>query len=365
MLRLRRRAALVGAALLLLAVLPPSVFIGVNCFSTRDTDEGPSDEVRRLMAAIENYERTESSTYLTFPEWYIVYSTDELAAFIERDPPSQFPYFGSVAQFWTFYAGVCDATKGTYPFNLGNHLMLAVIGMSFSVENGLKGMYENTVGRLTEWTSSHDTEEDTFAHRTTAEYGRFMHTVPWYEFSFGDKLRELWQETPLWGPHPVRKWERRTVLSLEYGLKAVYASLIGMGTETVYAPVDLEIHAWIDNAPETLFENGVIRKVQAQGYQSYVVTIPRYETFTTTAIRLIENGVSFLDIAGNDQILVTAIAPTTWTPNTTGDTLLFSGPILTDPGRQRIGVGVAVSSLHATVLELRRAGVRIEHLYDY
>ena len=360
-----KRTAVVLAAVFLLVVIPPGLFIAVNCFSTRAADQGTPAEVRRVTAGIENYARPESSTYLTFPEWYIVYSTEELASFIERGRPSGFPYFGSIRQFWTSYGSVCDATKGVYAFNIGNHLMLGVIGVSFTIETGLKGTYEKSVGRLAEWLSSHDTEEDIFAYQTTAKYGRFMHTTPWYEYPFGGTLAALWRDTSLWGQHPVRKWERKMVLTLEYGLKAVYASVIGMGSQTVYEPVDLEVHAWVTNAPDTLFEDTNVRRVKDAGVESYIVTIPRYEAFTATVIGLIGTGVRFWDIAGNDRILITAIAPVEWSADTNGNAILFSNPILTDPSRQRIGVSAAVKSLHTTVLDLQNSGARIEHLYDY
>ena len=79
--------------------------------------------------------------------------------------------------------------QGGYPFSTGNHLMLGIIGSSFSIEYALKGLYENTVGRATEWIAGHDTPEDAFARRTAAEYGTFMHTVPWYEFPFASRSR--------------------------------------------------------------------------------------------------------------------------------------------------------------------------------
>src|SRR6266849_6943256 len=44
--------------------------------------------------------RPEEDTYFTYPEWYIVYSYQERADFLERNLPSGFPHFGSIAQYW-------------------------------------------------------------------------------------------------------------------------------------------------------------------------------------------------------------------------------------------------------------------------
>ena len=108
---------------------------------------------------------------------------------------------------------------------------------------------QETIGRLTEWMSSVDTPEDRWAARTAQEYGAFLHTVPWYQFPFASRLAALWTETPLWGPHLLRKWERRAVLSAEYLFKAGYGSLMGLASATAYAPEDLQVHAIVRNAP--------------------------------------------------------------------------------------------------------------------
>ena len=347
-----KRAAIAAVCLVALLVVPAGLFIGFRCYSRQATETTQGS-------------RDESSTYLTLPEWYIVYSTEEYASFIGREAPSRFPYFRSVGQYWSYYGGVCDATKGRYRFNPGTHLMLGVIGVSFSIEDGVKGVYESTIGRLTEWLASHDTEEDAFAARTATEYGRFMHTIPWYEFPFGAKIAALWGETSLWDSHLIRKWERKAALTLEYGLKAIYGRVIGGGTHTVYAPEELEIQAWVEDAPDSIFADPAVRKVIERGPHSYTVMVPRYEAFTVTALSLIGSGARFRDIAGNDEILITAIAPLAFDGTLPEGSLLFHRPILTMPGFERVAVLAPVGSLHAVVRHLRERDVRIEHLYDY
>ena len=83
--------------------------------------------------------------------------------------------------------------------------------------------------------------EDEFAHRVAADYGRFLHTIPWYRYPFGARLSELWTEVPLTGPHLLRKWERRLLLTTEYGVKAAYAGVIAWATGTAYEPETLRI----------------------------------------------------------------------------------------------------------------------------
>src|ERR1700761_3706896 len=63
--------------------------------------------------------RTPDQTYLTFPEWYLVHSPAEYARYLASGaPPSQFPLFSHIGQFWQGYRAV-DGELGRYPFNGG------------------------------------------------------------------------------------------------------------------------------------------------------------------------------------------------------------------------------------------------------
>ncbi len=80
---------------------------------------------------------------------------------------------------------------------------------------------------------------------------------------------------------------------------------------------------------------------------------------------LSRKGVRFLDIAGNDEIFLTAIAPKSWKNELQDGRLLFSMKILTRPGLIRLAIIAPVKSLHRLLPILEKANVQIEHLYDY
>lgn len=329
--RLVRGLFKTGVLAILAAATWSAFFIGTRCYSRSSTDRST----------------TEASTFLTLPEWYIVYNTEEYATFTASGSPTRFPYGGSIAQYWRYYGAACDATTGRYPFSGGNHLMLAVIGSSFSIEYALKGLYENTAGRLSDTLSGHSTPEDALAHATAVQYGAFMHTVPWYDFPFGARLSQLWRGTPMRGPQMLRKWERRFALTAEYGVKAVYGWLIGLGTHAAYDAVQPTLQAHIQRSDGT----------------SAAVTLPRYEAFTAAAVGLLHDGARFRDIAGNDEILLTAIVPAGFEAG--GLHAILTERLLTDPTRVRVAVRTQVSQLHEVVASLEKSGGRIEHLYDY
>jgi hypothetical protein len=341
--------------------LGPVAFIATRCYGN-----GPAPaDIAGPLAAYPGAARDESFTFLTLPEWLIVYSTEEYGVFIERNPPSGYPYFGAIGQYWRAFDAVCAITRREYPFQAGYQVMLGVIGASFTAENVVKGLYENTIGRFTEWVSSRTTPEDAWAARTAQEYGAFMHSVPWYAFPFAARLGALWRETPLWGPHVVRKWERRLALSLEYGAKAIYGWLIGVASQSAYGVEDLQVYALVEQAPEAIFSGDTIKRVQQVGPGSYVVLLPRYEAFTRATLGLLAQGVRFVSIAGNDELLLTAVAPRQMDRTLAPSRVVADLPILTDGQRSRLAVRTPLAALGETIATLRDRGATIEHLYDY
>ncbi len=87
---------------------------------------------------------------------------------------------------------------------------------------------------------------------------------------------------------------------------------------------------------------------------------PRYQKFTDIAVQLLYAGARFTEIAGNRQIMVTAIVPRQWTFQLPAGELLFSSPQLTNGNAKRVVLRVPVADLGGISKQLT-----IEHLYDY
>jgi hypothetical protein len=321
--------------------------------------------IREATNDIPDYARPEDLTYLTFPEWYIVYSTDEYAAFVAQNPPSQFPYFRAVGQYWQTYATICDVVRGKYPFNGEHQFALGFIGISFTAENMLKGVYEGTIGRLSEWTASEPTEEDIYAAQVAREYGEFLHMTPWYFFPFREKLQGLWQETSLSGPNLIRKWERKLALTTEYGLKILYAGFTRLGAQATYGGADVEkIYAVTEGLTAEMVSSDLELIKEIDGNRQ-LIRMTRFEKFTQLVPGLTENGLRFVEIAGNDDLLATVFSPRRDDfPFAYGE-YLFNLPILTDPTLTRVAVRVRLQDLRPFLDELENTPNRLEHLYDY
>lgn len=327
-------------------------------------------DVRRKLAQKKGYLRDGGQTYLAHPEWYIVYSSDEYAAWLKDRMPSGFPYVASIGQYWTNYREVSGIRGTEYPANPGYEAMLWVIGVSYSLEMTVKSLYENTIGRLSEWTADGGlTEEDHYAHRVAKDYGDFIHIRPWYEYNFGGKLLGLWRETPPWGPHAIRKWERRFILTLEYGVKAGYGWLIKVATGAAYEPEDDRMQMVVANwRMGNLTPDNRIVVIEALDQTHMLVATPRYDSFRDTLLEVARKNarLEILEIAGNREILLTGLAPSEWQYGGSRGRVMYSLPVPTDGSRKRIAMRIPNAELIEVLRELQReANLVIDHIYDY
>lgn len=331
------------------------------------TDNAPPQEiVDQLRAEIPVYQRPEESTYLTYPEWAIVYAAREYAGFLkDGNRESGFPYWGYIGRFWQDYAMVIRASSDQ-PLNFANHQMLAVIGISHTIEHGIQSIYENTIGRITEWASGQPVAVDRYQAGSAAEYAAFLDQVPWYEFAYAEKRAGLLATL---GDSSLRTIERKAQGALAYTIKQTYADLIKSGLSATAEPALLDIHVWVaGDTPDTITtaialeaDTTLERDLGAEGM---VFVTKRYQVFTDMIPRLIARGVRFREIGGNDEILVTMLSSGPLaTPE--GATALFDYALPAQSETRRLGIVVPVRQLHEIIPALSAAGARLEHVYDY
>jgi hypothetical protein len=314
------------------------------------------------------HRRGEDQTFLTFPEWYLVHSPAELATYLSADrAPSEFPWGGHIGQFWQGYRAVTHETRD-YPFNGGYHVMISVIGSSTTVEYGLRAAYESTVGRLAEATSDGiPTAEEHFSARVAQAYVDFIRIDPWYLFDFITPLRTLWLDTPAVGDNLLRKWERRFALSTEYLVKAGYAWLIKLGTQSVYEAAKPVTAVVLDRAPAPLAANLPDLKRWGGGADgAALMTAPRYRAFMAYAQALAAQGVTFREVAGNRGVIVASVIERSDSAAPAAPLRqIFVQPILTQRGWERRVIALPVPELAAQLRRWRAADVQVEHVYDY
>jgi hypothetical protein len=95
------------------------------------------------------------------------------------------------------------------------------------------------------------------------------------------------------------------------------------------------------------------------------VSLPPREGFTETVRDLQAKGVQFLSIAGNDDILLTALAPRALADVVPSDRRVATLPLLTDPLRTRLALRVRITALSGVLAWLASRGASIEAIHDY
>jgi hypothetical protein len=244
--------------------------------------------------------------------------------------------------------------------------------VSTAIEYGLKGLYENTFGRLSEWNMpAGGTAEDKYAAKVAREYATLIATKGWYEFGFMHAFKGLWSGVPLTGPGFLRKWERRFALSGEYLVKAAYASLIGLGTAAGYAPDELTRHVvavgWSEPLDASLAGNAHFAKMRDLGRGYSLLSVGRYDPYRDALLALSDHAdcVRIAEINGSEVVTIAGTAPTTWrTPARTSVVVAYGQP--DDPARTRMLLRVQARDLLEVLRGMRAGGqFKVEHIYDY
>jgi hypothetical protein len=310
--------------------------------------------------------RPADQTFLTFPEWYLVYGPEEQADYFAEKTSTSFPFMDQVGSLWTSYGIVYDQVKDNFEFNTGYHVMIMVIAVSSTAEFGLKAWYETVIGRLTD--PEQMTQEDEFNAHFTRDYVEFIKVRPWYEYDFTTKLKQLWTNTDMFGPSLVRKWERKYILTSELAVKIGYGWLIGLGTATAYETAKPNTIVEVTNLPYD-FKGRDVEIIKLDTGKVSTLSVLRYAAFKEAAKSLSEAGADFATIAGNNSaLLITLVVPESWSydPSNAPDYVqLFqqnitraSGPLL-----KRVAIVTRVSSLSKVLSTLDPNSV--EHIYDY
>jgi hypothetical protein len=310
--------------------------------------------------------RPADQTFLTYPEWFLVFSPAEQADYFQAHTSTTFPYLKHVDQMWKSYDIMYHQVKGNFPFNGGYHAMIMVIAGSTTVEYGIKSFYETIIGRVTNTSPGQDmTDEDKFNATYEQSYVDFIKDLPWYEYDFNHQLKTLWTRTPLWGSHPLRKLERRYYLTTELMVKSGYGWLIGLGTKSAYGTASLKTAVVFDNLSLNLTALNGDTNITPLPNGRLIGQFPRYARFTQAIQSLAIRNINFYEVAGNNSAIMLTVLTDKPLPACKNSRILFTQPIFTKPGLNRIALATPVRSLGALVDTLFEHKVEIEHIYDY
>jgi hypothetical protein len=288
-----------AVAIALVLLLIPVAYIELGC-----RGEGGARAYTPLITDA-SFHRPEANSFLTYPEWHIVFAYDGLAHTLASGDEHAFDYADSVAGFWRSACTLMRAADAHGGADWGTRSTIHTIGVSFTVEMALKAAYEETVGRLTAWArGGTKTPQDRVVAEMAADYAAFLRQTPWYEYPFPRERAKLWA-APMDGV--VRGWERRLGIGVEFTAKAVYARAIA-GAVAATGKADLTIRSVVAGLDLAALAGIPDVQVVARRDRGVEIETPRYDRFTRILAEIAGRGGTILEIAGNDDIMVTLTA---------------------------------------------------------
>jgi hypothetical protein len=297
--------------------------------------------------------RPEGRTLLTYPEWHIVHAYDDYAEVIRTGEPHRFGFLASITGFWSSLCALSQTSGMHGGFDWTTKQTIYTIGVSFTAELLAKAAYEETVGRLaTLVRGARRAPLDDLSAQQASDYATFLQQVPWYKWDFTTDAAALDRAAPA----TFRDRERRFALGIEYRVKAAYAQVIEAAVAQVGAD-QLRLRAVVTGMPEAALAALPDVQVIATRPEGIEIEAPRYRAFTRIAETIARAGGSFVEIAGNDDILLTVIGTESGQPGE-----IHSFQRQGNPGARSL-ILLPVADLTAALRALPDGA--LEHIHDY
>ena len=307
------------------------------------------------------YWRAEANTYLTYPEWHIVYAYDGLAETLKTSDEYSFGYLKSIAGFWSSTCQMMRHADAHGGADGETRLMVHTIGVSFTLEMLMKAGYEERIGRLFAAVRGEGkTPQDLIARDMAIDYAAFLRQTPWYKYDFA-----VWRSKLDAAPvtDTLRGWERRLALGGEWSAKIAYAQAIAAGVAAT-GEAKLIIRSLVSDLPSTDLAGLAGVKLVEETPAGAIIETDRYDAFTKIIAAVAAKGGRFVEIAGNDDIMASV--------------LLAPGEVYAGPGSEIARVnrdGFEGDRVLATLKTAdlgtlfsaypAAAGRGVEHVFDY
>lgn len=335
-------------AVLLIGVILPVGYVEFACKGDRATQ--PYTAVLPL-----EHHRAEARTLLTYPEWHIVHAYDDYAKMIEDGDPHDFGYFKAIRTYWSSLCALKKRSLAHGGMDTETKQLVYVIGVSFSAELLAKAAYEETLGRVATWVRGKDHSPlDDLSAQQAAEYANFLQQVPWYKWDFAAAIATL----DVAKTSSFRDRERRFALGREFAAKSAYAGVIAGAVATVGAD-ELTLRMIVEGADkEVLKQNGWVTVI-AERPEGLEIETPRYRALTDLLIKMSALNLVIVEMAGNDDIMFTAISAVPSHPSA-----IISVP-RQGYGDHRHLFMVKTFALLGTISQMGNGLTQVEHVHDY
>lgn len=310
------------------------------------------DDVAYTAQISPEHHRAETRTLMTYPEWHIVHAYEDYGQVLKTGDPHDYGFFEAIRGYW---ASLCRLSRESGPLGEvdgATKQLVYVIGVSFTAELLFKAAYEETVGRLfVALRGEGRTALDDLSAQQAADYAAFLQQVPWYKWDFPADAAALSAANT----GGLRNQERDLALGLEYRAKSAYAKVIENAVSQV-GPDALTLRMIVQGDGLDAFEDVVVMGDKETGLE--IETI-RYRALTHLLSDMARAKVDFIEIAGNDDIMFTAISD-----NAIEEGAIFSAPRQGFTSHRHLFL-VKVTALAERLRGLDNSGLRLEHIHDY
>lgn len=339
--------AVLALALFVVILLLPVGYVELAC--QRPVVENTYDPV----ITDAEWQRPESRTLMTYPEWHIVHAYDDFAKIISEGDPHEFGYVRSIVDFWTTLCPLAERSAEMGGFNTVSKMTVYTIGVSFSAELLAKAAYEETVGRVFAVLRGADRSaaDDAYAAQA-ADYALFLHQTPWYYRDFRSDRETLIAASG----ETLRDRERGVALGLEFGAKAAYGDALEAAVAATGEDGTRMRVAVTDLSEDQLQSLPDVEIIEVSADFTLIET-ERYRIFTRLAEQIAGMGGDFVEIAGNDDIMLTALSDQAAHP----DAIFSFARQGYDDHRHLIVLKVVDLAERLRNMD----GLRLEHIHDY
>ena len=185
--------------------------------------------------------------------------------------------------------------------------MIYVIGISYSVEFAIKGLYENTIGRITEWVRGETpTPEDHMRAKCRRTMRRSSTRCRGTSFRSAKNSPRCLRSGAT--PSHLRTFERKFAFSADYGVKIGYAWLIASGLDASSDAEERNLLGPRAFPADVLAKEPRIKPCarsapNAADPHAALQGVRRYPA------SLLDRGIAVAEIAGNREIFITVVAP--------------------------------------------------------
>lgn len=338
---------LLALTLFIVVLLLPVGYVELAC------QRPVSDDTYQPVITEAEWQRPESRTLMTYPEWHIVHAYDDFAEVIATGDPHEFGYVRSIVDFWTTLCPLAERSADMGGFNTVSKMTIYTIGVSFSAELLFKAAYEETIGRVFTLLRgrSRATADDIYAAQA-ADYALYLHQTPWYYRDFRADRAALIASAG----ESLRDRERQIAIGLEYRAKAAYGDVLEAAVAATGEDAT-RMRVAVSNLSEAELSTLPDVEVIVLTDDFAIIETERFRIFTRLAEQIAAAGGDFVEIAGNDDIMFTALSDT---PSYPEAIFSFARQGYSD---YRHLIVVKVAELADRLRDM--GDLRLEHIHDY